>query len=103
MPPGMGAWQPERLRYSAATKNQWQRKHLGGWVGSWVLFGRVGVGGRGLGLFGWQNTRGDEEGFAVGPIERRLSGDVSGGRWLRPGSANGFVCFGLGLQNGFVR
>src|ERR1035437_801906 len=23
MPPRMGAWQPERLRYGAATKNQW--------------------------------------------------------------------------------
>src|ERR1035437_10868528 len=23
MPPRMGSWQPERLRYGAATKNQW--------------------------------------------------------------------------------
>src|ERR1035437_3041593 len=83
--------------------------------------GRVGTRRRGLGrCLGRENSRGNEEGFAVGPEARGLPGDVSGGRrvrrvrwvgrrkglphrWVRLAwGASGLVCFGLGLQNGFV-
>src|ERR1035437_841997 len=86
-----------------------QRTALRGWAYwlrmrlQWDVPGWVRVRRRGLGLFGWQSARGDEEGFAVGVEARGLSGDVSGGGWVRLRSAKRFVGFGLGLQNGFVR
>ena len=64
--------------------------------------GRVGVG---VGL------REHAEGFSVGVETLGLSGDIAGGRRFRPvpwvrrvrfGRVNGFVCFGLGVQDGFV-
>src|ERR1035437_9156114 len=84
-----------------------------GGAGSWVLLGRVQVGGRGLGRIGRQSARGDEEGFAVGAEARGLSGDVAG--WARvwrlrrvrrlrlAWGASGFVWFGVGLPNGVCR
>jgi hypothetical protein len=62
----------------------------------------LGAGRRGFGLVRRENLRGDEKVFAIGAEARGLPGDVSGGRWLRFGRANGLVRFGLGLHNGFV-
>ena len=85
-----------RFTGDAETQRQAQRTHFEGGAGSFCGLGRVGIG-------VW--LRGDSEGFAVGAEALGLSGDVAGGtrvRWVRFGRVNGFVCFGLGVQDGFV-
>src|ERR1039458_4435176 len=63
------------------------------------------------GRFGVAVRVGDVEGFAVGAETRGLPGDIAGGRRVlrvrrvprvRRGRVNGFGCFGLGVQDGFV-
>ena len=77
-------------------------------AGSFLGLGRVGVG-------VW--LREDEEEFSVGAEAPGLAGDVAGGRRVRRvprvprvrrvrrvrlGRVNGFICLGLGVQDGFV-